>query len=182
MFTCLARQAFFPATAKRARGAGHVMWLHPSVTLIITVVLSRYIYIFILYHSTGTVQSPTTLSPPKSIRNSKFRHFQSIAIEAERKLHFPPHPWTRFHLKPSSFLIVTKLRPAKRTRARIARAEPLEQAAGVEDVLARHAPLRRQLLGRADDGVADCALRVALERAHHVLVPRCQAVDDAAVL
>lgn len=72
--------------------------------------------------------------------------------------------------------------PAQRTCRRIARLEPLIQAAGVEQVLARAAALVRELFIAADNGVADRALGLALQRAHNILPPCDEAVDDVVVL
>lgn len=72
--------------------------------------------------------------------------------------------------------------PTKRTCARITGLEPFEQAAGVEEVLARRASLGWELFVCADNRVADGTLCLALERSSYVLAPGGEAVNDAAVL
>lgn len=52
----------------------------------------------------------------------------------------------------------------------------------MERVLARRAPLARQLLVGAHNAVANGALRLPLHRGRHVLPPRHQAVDDGVAL
>lgn len=91
----------------------------------------------------------------------------------------PSHIQNPFH-KP--LLIEIKRIPAQRASARIARLEPLEQAAGVVHVLARRAALLRQLAVAADDAVADRAFGLALEGARDVATERGDAVGDGAVL
>lgn len=59
----------------------------------------------------------------------------------------------------------------QRASARVARLEPLEQTARVEQVLACRAALRRKLLVAANDGVANGALGLAFEGASDVLAP-----------
>ena len=86
----------------------------------------------------------------------------------------PPHP--------QQLPIEIERIPAQRTRASIARLEPLEQTAGVVHVLARRAALLRQLAVAADDAVADSALGLALESAHDVAAERRHAVGDGTVL
>ncbi len=70
----------------------------------------------------------------------------------------------------------------QRTRTGVARLEPLEQAARMEEVLARLAALRRQLLVGRNDRVANGALGLAFQCAGHVLAPGRQAIGDAAIL
>ena len=82
----------------------------------------------------------------------------------------------------SKLLVEIERIPAQRARARITRLEPLEQAARMEEVLARRTALRRQLLVARDDGVADRALGLALERTGDVLAPGGEAVGDGTVL
>ena len=52
----------------------------------------------------------------------------------------------------------------------------------MEEILARGTALARELLVGANDGVADGALRLALECANYVSAPGGQALGDAAVL
>lgn len=72
--------------------------------------------------------------------------------------------------------------PAKGARVLAARLEPLVQTRPVEQVAARVAALVRHLPVGRDDGVADGALGLALERADDVAAEGHEAVDDAAVL
>jgi hypothetical protein len=79
-------------------------------------------------------------------------------------------------------LIEVEGRPTQRTSTRIARLEPLEQAARVEHVLASLTALRRQLLVSTDDRVADCTLALPFERSSDILSPRSETIADATIL
>ncbi len=67
--------------------------------------------------------------------------------------------------------------PTKRTAAGIAGLEPLVQTERMERILARAAALVGQLPVGADDGVADSAFGLALERAGHVAPEGDEAVN-----
>lgn len=72
----------------------------------------------------------------------------------------------------------------QRTTAAITRLEPLQQASGVELVLASAASTIRQgpIRGNRQDGVADGALADALEVQADVPAEQAQGVDDAPAL
>ena len=72
--------------------------------------------------------------------------------------------------------------PTQRTRAGIARLEPFEQAARVEQVLASRTALGWQLLVGTDDGVANRTLGVSFHCASHIPAPCAEAIGDAPVL
>ena len=79
-------------------------------------------------------------------------------------------------------LTVIESIPTQRTAGRVARLEPLEQAHGVECILAGAAPLVGQLPVGANDGVADGALGLTFQVTNHVALVREEAVNQGAVL
>ncbi len=70
----------------------------------------------------------------------------------------------------------------QRARVLVAALEPLVQTGAVEEIAAGAAAFVGHALVRRDDGVANGALGLALERADHVAAEGDEPVDDAAVL
>lgn len=82
----------------------------------------------------------------------------------------------------SANLVEIERIPAQRTRARVARLEPLEQTTRMEQILACRTLLGRQLLVGADNGVANRTFSLAFERSSDVLAPSCDAILYTAIL
>lgn len=71
--------------------------------------------------------------------------------------------------------------PTQRTTTRVAAPEPPKQTNRMKGILARGTLLIRRLHIRADDGVTDGALALALQGALDVASERQQSIDEAAV-
>ena len=71
--------------------------------------------------------------------------------------------------------------PAQRAGVLIAALEPLVQTRAMEQILARGTSLIRHALITRDDGVANRALALSLQRPYDVALEDLEAVDDVAI-
>lgn len=72
--------------------------------------------------------------------------------------------------------------PAKRTSILVTRRKPLEQTIRVEQVLAGHASLIGDLLGRTNNRIADGTFRMTIQGSSNILAESHKAICNASIL